>query len=181
MRFCANAIVIMGISGCGKSTLGHALAQSTGYRFIEGDDLHTAANITKMSSGTALTDEDRWPWLERVGDVLGTASETDGRVVSCSALKYAYRNYLRLRAPVPLLFVFPNLSIEIVRARLSRRQNHYMPQALLDSQLATLELPRPHERVLTLEGTPSPSQSVKQVMDFLSTMADSHPDTSPTN
>ncbi|HTN40157.1 MAG TPA: gluconokinase [Asticcacaulis sp.] len=171
----------MGISGCGKSTLGHALTKATGYRFIEGDDLHTTANIAKMSSGTSLTDEDRWPWLERIADVLGTASETEGVVVSCSALKYAYRDYLRLRAPAPLLFVFPNLSIEIVRARVRHRLNHYMPPVLLDSQWATLELPRPDERILTLDGAPSTAESVKLIMSYLSTMADSHPDTLPSN
>ena len=177
MTLQANAIVIMGISGCGKSTLGHALAEATGYRFIEGDNLHPAENIAKMSAGTALTDEDRWPWLERVADVLGNARESDGCIVSCSALKYAYRDYLRSRSRQPLLFVFPNLSVEVVRARLRVRSNHYMPPSLLDSQAATLELPRPDERVLTLNGTPSTAQSVNLVMGYLSTLADIQPDT----
>ena len=174
MTLPANAIVIMGISGCGKSTLGKALAEATGYRFIEGDDLHPADNITKMSSGIALTDEDRWPWLERVAQVLITADENDGCIVSCSALKYVYRDYLRSRATHPVLFVFPNISVEIVRARLRNRPNHYMPPSLLDSQLAILELPEPDERVLTLEGVPSTAQSVSLVMGYLSTLTELH-------
>jgi gluconokinase len=164
----ANAIVIMGISGCGKTTLGKGLAEATGYRFIEGDDLHPAENIAKMSAGIALTDDDRWPWLERVAEVLNTARADDGCIVSCSALRYAYRHLLRARSGERLLFVFPNVSTEIVRARLRNRPDHYMPPSLLDSQVATLELPRPDEAVLTIDGTATPDQSVTLVMGFLS-------------
>lgn len=174
MTLSAKAIVIMGVSGCGKSTLGNALAEATGYRFFEGDDLHPADNIARMSAGIALTDEDRWPWLERVADVLGHASEHDGRIVSCSALKYAYRHFLRERSQEALLFVFPNLPVEIVRNRLRNRPDHYMPPSLLDSQLAILEPPRPDERVLILDGTPSTAQSVSLVMGYLTTVAEIH-------
>lgn len=162
-----NAIVIMGISGCGKSTLGHALAAATGYRFIEGDDLHPAANVARMSAGIPLTDEDRWPWLARVADMLSPAEGDRGRIVSCSALKYAYRDFLRARLGDGLLFVFPNLSIDIVRDRLHKRPNHYMPVSLLESQVATLEMPKPSEHVLTINGTPSTHQSVDLIMGFL--------------
>ncbi len=168
MTLSANAIVIMGISGCGKSTLGQGLAAATGYRFVEGDDLHPAENIAKMTSGIALTDDDRWPWLEKVAEVLGTARDGDGCIVSCSALRYAYRHLLRMRSGERLLFVFPNVSTEIVRARLRNRPDHYMPPSLLDSQVATLELPRPDEPVLTLDGGAAPAQLVSLVMGFLS-------------
>jgi gluconokinase len=167
-----KAIVIMGISGCGKSTLGNALAEATCYRFIEGDDLHAPENIAKMSAGIALTDDDRWPWLERVADVLGTAGQSGGVIVSCSALKYAYRDFLRFRSQQPILFVFPNLPVEIVRARLRHRSDHYMPPSLVDSQLAILEPPRPDERVLILNGSPTTAQSVNLVMGYLSALTE---------
>jgi gluconokinase len=170
----AKAIVIMGISGCGKSTLGNALAEATSYRFVEGDDLHAADNIAKMSAGVPLTDDDRWPWLERVAAALNPAQGHDGCIVSCSALRYAYRQFLRDRSPNPLLFVFPNISVEIVRARLRDRPNHYMPPSLLDSQVAILEPPRPDERVLILEGAPSTAQSVGLIMGYLSTLTELH-------
>lgn len=167
MTLSATAIVIMGISGCGKSTLGKGLAEATGYRFIEGDDLHPAENVAKMSSGIALTDDDRWPWLERVAEELNTARAGDGCIVSCSALRYAYRHLLRARTGGRLLFVFPKVSIDIVRTRLRNRPNHYMPLSLLDSQMATLELPRPDEPVLTIDGTVTPAQAVALVLGFL--------------
>lgn len=168
MTLSANAIVIMGISGCGKSTLGRGLAEATGYRFVEGDDLHPAENIAKMSAGIALTDDDRWPWLERVAEVLRTAREGDGCIVSCSALRYTYRQLLKARSCERLLFVFPALSTDIVRVRLQNRPNHYMPPSLVDSQVATLELPRPDENVLTIDGAAHPSRCVDAVMGFLS-------------
>lgn len=167
MTLSASAIVIMGISGCGKSTLGKGLAEATGYRFVEGDALHPAENIAKMSAGIPLTDEDRWPWLERVADELKSAKAGNGCIVSCSALRYAYRNLLRTQSAKPLLFVFPKLSAEIVRFRLSNRPNHYMPLSLLDSQVATLELPRPDENILTIDGAAAPSRCVDLVMGYL--------------
>ncbi|ESQ86712.1 hypothetical protein ABAC460_22560 [Asticcacaulis sp. AC460] len=170
MTFSAHAIVIMGISGCGKTTLGKGLAEATGYRFVEGDDLHTAENVARMSAGIALTDDDRWPWLERIAEELKTAREGDGRVVSCSALRYAYRQLLRTRSGGPILFVFPKLSADIVRARLRNRPNHYMPPSLVDSQMATLELPRPDEHVLTIDGDADPARCVDLVMSYLSTV-----------
>ena len=174
MTLSAKAIVIMGVSGCGKSTLGQALSEATGYRFVEGDDLHPAANVAKMTQGIPLTDEDRWPWLHRVADVLAGTRNDEGCIVSCSALRYAYRHLLRVRSGEPLLFVFPKVSIEVVRARLRNRPDHYMPPSLVDSQMATLELPRPDEPVLTIDGAAPLPQSVALVMGFLSTMTELH-------
>lgn len=170
----ATAIVIMGISGCGKSTLGKGLAEASAYGFVEGDSLHPAENIARMSAGIALTDDDRWPWLERVAETLNATHEAGGRIVSCSALRRTYRDFLRARVKAPLLFVFPKVSIEVARVRLRNRPNHYMPVSLLDSQMATLELPDPDEPVLTLDGTVAPAQSVALVMGFLSAASDMH-------
>lgn len=174
MKLSAYAIIVMGISGSGKSTLGKGLAEATGYRFVEGDTLHSAENIAKMSAGIALTDDDRWPWLERIADELKTAKEGDGCIVSCSALRYAYRQFLKARLSTPLLFVFPELETDIIRARLRARLNHYMPLSLIDSQVATLERPRPDENVLTIDGAADPARCIGQVTDFLSASARTH-------
>lgn len=172
MTLSATAIVIMGVSGSGKSTLGKGLAEATGYRFIEGDELHPADNVAKMSAGIALTDEDRWPWLERVAEVLYAAQDGEGCIVSCSALRRSYRDLLRTRTGDRLLFIFPRVSPETLRARLKARPNHYMPPSLLDSQIATLELPATNEPVLTIDGTAPPAQCVDLVMGFLSIPAE---------
>ena len=170
MTLSASAIVIMGISGSGKSTLGHCLSEATGYRFVEGDDLHPSANVAKMSAGTALTDEDRWPWLERVAAVLKEAPDASGagRIVSCSALRRSYRDLLRSRVGDRLLFVFPQVSIDVVQTRLRNRADHYMPPSLLDSQVATLELPTPDEGVLMIDGEAGAARSVDLILGFLS-------------
>ncbi len=169
MTLSVTAIVIMGVSGSGKSTLGQRLAEATGYRFVEGDDLHPAANVAKMSAGIALTDEDRWPWLEQVADVLGAARPGEGCIISCSALRRAYRDFLRARTREHLLFVFPRVPVNILRARLRDRPNHYMPPRLLESQISTLEPPEPDERVLTIDGTMAPARAVAVIMGFLAT------------
>ena len=165
----------MGISGCGKSTLGKGLAEATGYRFVEGDDLHPAENVAKMSAGIPLTDDDRWPWLERVAEALNTGRDGDGCIVSCSALRRRYRDLLRARTGDRIVFVFPKVSAAVARDRLSRRPNHYMPQSLLDSQMATLELPGSDEPVLTVDGAATRAQLVDLVMGFLSTPIDIPP------
>jgi len=170
---------MMGISGCGKSTLGKALADVTGYRFVEGDDLHPAENIAKMSAGIPLTDEDRWPWLERVADALNATREGEGCIVSCSALRRIYRDALRRRTHDRLLFVFPKVPIDVVRTRLRNRPDHYMPLSLLDSQMATLEPPEPDEHVLTIDGAAAPARCVDLIMGFLSTPGDLQPKARP--
>jgi len=141
-------IVVMGVSGCGKTSVGKLLASHLGYRFVEGDSRHPASNIEKMTAGVALEDEDRWPWLQTLGDELAVVEET---VISCSALKRSYRTLLRARAGRPLSFIFLQGDRSTLAARLSGRKDHYMPLALLDSQLATLELPLGERDVVTIE------------------------------
>lgn len=164
----------MGVSGSGKSTLGKGLAAATGYRFTEGDSLHPPENVAKMSAGIPLTDDDRWPWLERVAETLNTSRDGGGSIVSCSALRRIYRDLLRARTDHRLVFVFPKVPIEVLRIRMRNRTNHYMPPSLLDSQMATLELPQPDEPILTIDGTATPAQSVDLVMGFLSGIMDIH-------
>lgn len=132
-------LVVMGVSGCGKSTVALALAAALDGVFIDADDLHPAANVAKMSAGVALTDEDRMPWLRRVAEAMA-AQSADGRlaVVACSALRRKYRDALR-EAGADVFFVHLDGSPELLAARMSARAEHFMPPALLTSQLATLE------------------------------------------
>jgi carbohydrate kinase (thermoresistant glucokinase family) len=128
-------IVVMGVSGCGKSSVGIALADALGARFIDGDDLHPAANKAKMSAGIPLDDDDRWPWLDLVSKALAEDAST---VVACSALKRSYRERILAGAP-NTFFIHLDGSREILEQRLGNRTGHFMPATLLDSQLATLE------------------------------------------
>ncbi|OCJ16361.1 gluconokinase [Rhizobium sp. AC44/96] len=141
-------IVVMGVSGCGKTSVGKMLASQLGYRFVEGDSRHPESNVAKMSSGVALSDDDRWPWLEVLGEELAAM---EGTVISCSALKKSYRDLLRLRAGRPITFIFLQGDRATLAARMSGRKAHYMPLSLLDSQFATLELPRGERDVVTIE------------------------------
>lgn len=162
-------VVVMGVSGCGKSTVGERLATYLGASFIEGDSLHSAENVEKMRSGIPLTDSDRWPWLDEIGARLASSAAT---VVSCSALKRSYRERLREVAWQPITFVFLQGTRALLAARLAERKGHYMPLALLDSQLATLELPSGEADVLTIEIDQSLERIVALAMTTLAIRAD---------
>jgi gluconokinase len=152
----------MGVSGCGKSSLGFALAAALGWRFVEGDTLHPQQNIAKMAAGVALNDADRWPFLQQVAHVIVTAPNP-GIVVTCSALKRAYRDYIRAAAG-EVTFVLPTLNVAQLRARLTQRQNHFMPPSLLESQIADLQMPGADERVICIDGTLSTADQVAYVL-----------------
>ena len=138
-------IVVMGVSGCGKSTLAARLAKQLLLDMVDGDDLHLPQSVAKMRAGMALQDEDRWPWLERIGQCLASpAPSLRGRVVACSALRRVYRDRIRAHAP-QVLFVFLDGSAETIGRRLAGRVGHYMPAQLLASQLSTLEKPAADE------------------------------------
>jgi gluconokinase len=132
-----RGVVVMGVSGSGKSTIGALLASRLGWDFIDGDDLHSVANIRKMSAGTPLEDTDRWEWLDAVGDCFALP-RTSGLVIACSALRRAYRRRILTRAPTT---VFVQLSADeaLLAGRLAERAHHFMPPQLLTSQLAALE------------------------------------------
>lgn len=158
----ARVFVVMGSTGCGKSTVGQALAHRIEAVFIEGDDHHTPENKAKMASGTPLSDADRWPWLSHLSDTLSSA---DGPVVlSCSALKKQYRQFITDKVGEPVLFVYMHGSKETLAKRLSARQGHFMNTTLLDSQLATLEIPDSTEFSIQI----SIDQSIDNIMDELS-------------
>ena len=146
----APRLIIMGVSGCGKSTVGQRLAQRIGVPFLEGDSLHPPRNVALMAAGTPLTDEDRAGWLDTIATRLSSLGPEEGLVVSCSALKRAYRDRLRLATP-DLRFVHLHGDRALLAERLQARRHDYMPPTLLDSQLRTLEIPTSDEAVLTLD------------------------------
>ncbi|WP_230977774.1 gluconokinase [Microbacterium oxydans] len=128
-------IVVMGVSGAGKTTVGRDLAHRLGVSFIDADDLHGSENVAKMAAGIPLDDDDRWPWLDRVGVALAA---DPGVVIACSALKRRYRDRLRASAP-DTVFVHLDAPKERVTEQATARRGHFMPPALLASQLQTLE------------------------------------------
>lgn len=128
-------LVVMGVSGSGKSAVGQSLATLLGISFVDGDDLHPSANRQKMASGIPLTDEDRWPWLEVIGQTLQDAAPV---VIACSALKRIYRDRIREVAP-DSYFILLQVPEEELEKRMRSRANHFMPPSLLRSQIDLLE------------------------------------------
>ncbi|MCA6093041.1 gluconokinase [Streptomyces sp. SCA3-4] len=149
-----HVIVVMGVAGTGKTTVGPLVADALGVPYAEGDDFHPAANIAKMSAGVPLDDADREPWLDAIGDWARDRAERGG-VVSCSALKRAYRDRLRAAAP-PGTVVFLHLTgdRELIGARMAARRGHFMTTRLLDSQFATLEPLDADEAGIRVDVTP---------------------------
>ncbi len=159
-----GAVVVMGVASCGKTTLGEALAAHFGLPFVEGDRLHSPESVAKMSAGIALTDEDRWPWLGRVGYAL--AGDT-ACVASCSALKRSYRDAIRAHAKRDVAFVHLHGAREVLAARIAGRKGHFMPASLLDSQLKTLEMPGVDETSATVDIALSFAGQLDQAIGFL--------------
>ncbi|MEM7442240.1 MAG: gluconokinase [Pseudomonadota bacterium] len=129
--------VIMGVAGCGKTSVGQALAGTLGATYLDGDDLHPAANVAKMASGQPLTDDDRWPWLDLVGDRLGQSSSNI--LIGCSALRRVYRDRIRDGAGTAVIFLHLKGAQEVIERRMQARKDHFMPVSLLRSQFETLE------------------------------------------
>lgn len=147
--------VVMGVSGCGKTTIGTALARALAVPFVEGDDFHPPENVERMAAGIPLTDADRGGWLRALAGQLREArARGAGLVMSCSALKRAYRDVLRDGDP-DVRFIVLDGPREVIAERLASRAGHYMPPSLLDSQLATLEKPGPGEDVWLCDLTDS--------------------------
>jgi len=145
-------IVVMGVSAAGKSVVGAALARRLGAPFLDGDEFHPLANKDKMREGIALTDDDRWPWLNALGCALGETARKNGQVVgACSALRRSYRDHLRTAAGEPILFAFLHGDAATLEQRIRSRRHEYMNPALLASQLATLEPPTPDENAIPID------------------------------
>lgn len=171
----AQAIIIMGVSGSGKSTLASLLSQQLGCPFFEGDSFHSEANVAKMRAGVPLSDADRWPWLDTLGEAIGKAVLQQGVVVAaCSALKRSYRDRLRAAIGATTSFVLLEVGREELVRRLGNRPGHYMPASLIDSQLAILESPGADERAVMIDSTLPPAQEADRVLRWLTL------DTTPT-
>ncbi|MFE7750019.1 gluconokinase [Streptomyces sp. NPDC057428] len=149
-----HVVVVMGVAGTGKTTIGPLLADRLGVPYAEGDDFHPPANIAKMSAGTPLEDDDRWPWLDAIGRWANGRAGLGG-VVSSSALKRVYRDRLRAEAP-DALFLHLTGDRALVEHRMAGRKGHFMPTALLDSQFATLQPLQEDESGVSVDvsGTP---------------------------
>jgi gluconokinase len=155
-------IIIFGVSGAGKTTVGELLARELGWHFHEADDLHSLGNIEKMHRGAPLKDDDRWPWLENLRELIKRCvAANESAVLACSALKRVYRKHLRVSAEVELVFLRGDYAL--VAEQLRHRRGHFMNRGLLRSQFADLEEPEPEEDITTIELGRPPHELVKEI------------------
>jgi carbohydrate kinase (thermoresistant glucokinase family) len=165
--------VIMGVSGSGKTTVSALLAAALGCQFQEGDDLHPAANVEKMHSGTPLTDADRLPWLRKIAEEIdGWRARGESGVLTCSALKRSYRDII-IGDRSDLVLVYLKGSHDLIHRRMVARHEHFMPVALLDSQFATLQEPTLDEHPITVDVGGSPIEIVSEIVCQLEERQDS--------
>jgi gluconokinase len=159
-------VVLMGVSGAGKTTIGVRLAERTGATFADADDYHPKANKDKMAAGQPLNDADRQPWLETLNGLLrGWYEVGSSGVLACSALKAKYRETLSAGMPEGVVkFVMLDGSKELIAERLASRQHEYMNPKLLDSQLATLEVP---QDALRLVNDKTPDEIVDEILVYV--------------
>jgi gluconokinase len=152
------AVVVMGVSGSGKTTVADLVAKRLGWPFIEGDRLHPKANVEKMRQGIPLTDADRAPWLDRIGEELKRwAAEGQSGVLTCSALKRVYRDRIRFARP-DVRFIYVRGSEALIQSRVAARHHEYMPASLLSSQFEALEEPAPDEQAVAVDASLSPEE-----------------------
>jgi gluconokinase len=155
------ALVLMGVSGSGKSTIAEQLAERLSWSYEDGDKFHPPANVAKMSAGHALTDEDRWPWLQAIADEIDRICKAGQHaVIACSALKRAYRDVL-IHGRTDVRIIFLEGTKDVIARRLAQRKGHFMPPDLLDSQFKTLEAPEAAENPVTV----SIDASVEAIVD----------------
>jgi gluconokinase len=164
-------VILAGVSGSGKTTVGRLLAGRLGWPFADGDSFHPAANVAKMAAGIPLTDDDRWPWLAAIAAWIDERIAAGGSgVVTCSALKRRYRDFLLEGRPDARL-VFLDVSRDEDLARLQARSGHFFPARLLDSQFGDLEPPVPAEGALVLAARGSPEVLVGEIISGLGLIA----------
>jgi gluconokinase len=155
-------VIVLGVSGAGKTTVGKLLANELGWPFVEADDFHPAANVEKMRSGHPLTDEDRWPWLERLREqIKRSLAAGENAMLACSALKRKYRDHLRVNSDVK--FVFLRGDYVLIEKQLRHRRGHFMNPDLLQSQFDALEEPQPDEHVLMIELGRTPQEIANEI------------------
>ena len=169
-----TALVVMGTAGAGKTRVGEALAAALDVRFAEGDAFHPASNVAQMAAGVPLTDENRQGWLLALATELRNARERDeGVVLTCSALRRRYRDVLR-SGDDSVRFIVLQGEATLLRERLIARSGHFMPASLLDSQLATMELPTPDEGAWVFDVRQSPDELVAAILAQLHGASDTH-------
>ena len=172
------AVVVMGVSGCGKSTIGALLASRLRWEFEDADWFHPASNVDKMHSGIALTDEDRWPWLDAVASWIDQTRRSGGHgVIACSALKRRYRDVLiGDRADVRLVYLRGDEAL--IARRIATRHEHFMPRSLLHSQFEVLEEPGLDESPITVSIEPQPREIVARILSAMNIAKDALPEQS---
>src|SRR6516225_247216 len=162
-----SVVGVMGVSGCGKTTIAGMLAHRLNWIFEEGDWLHPPSNVEKMHAGVPLTDEDRWSWLHGIAAWIDATRRVGNHgTVACSALKRAYRDILVGERP-DVRIVYLKGERDLIARRMAARDGHFMPPALLDSQFATLEEPRPDEHPIVVSIVPHPRQIVEEIVKRL--------------
>ena len=170
MTTTAPVLVFMGVASTGKSTVAAMLAGRLGWDFEEGDDLQTAANVEKMAAGHALDDDDRWPWLDRIAEWIDERiAAGEPGIVTCSALKRSYRDVLRRDS---VTFVHFAGDRELILERMLRREGHFMPTTLLDSQFATLEAIGDDEKSIEVSIDQTPQEQAAEIASRLRLVAD---------
>jgi len=165
--------IVMGVSGCGKTTVGRLLARELGCEFLDADDFHPEANVAKMAKGVALTDDDRWPWLDAIVAAMHERAARRARaVIACSALKEAYRDRLcrGMDAVDEVRIVYLKGDTATIAPRLASRSDHYMPASLLDSQFAALEEPG---NAIVVDIRQPTDEQVRQIAAALQSTSDS--------
>jgi len=162
------AVVVMGVSGAGKSTVGKIIASNLGCPFRDADSFHPKANIEKMSRGEALTDGDRWPWLEAIAAFIAEHRAAGTTcVVTCSALKRVYRDIVTAKQSADVRLVYLKGEFDLIAARLAARKGHFMPPALLKSQFDALEEPAADEHAVAVSIDATPEEIARRVMSAL--------------
>jgi gluconokinase len=166
-------IVFMGVCGCGKTTLAEKTAAYLACgEVVEADRYHSPETKEKMRSGIPLTDEDRWPWLDRLNQAMRDAT-AEWTVVTCSALKRGYRERLARGLEGQIRFILLDAPKSLLLERLGKRQHEYMPISLLDSQLATLERPGVDEPVTTVSTEGTEEETLKKIREAISSLKQS--------
>jgi gluconokinase len=163
-----SAVVVMGVSGAGKSTVGQLIAAQLGAPFRDADSFHPPANVTKMSSGQPLTDEDRWPWLRAIAAWIAEHRAAGTTcVVTCSALKRVYRDIVTDSQRADVRIVYLKGDFQLIAARLAARKGHFMPPALLKSQFDTLQEPAADEHAIVAPIDATPEEIAARAVEDL--------------
>ncbi|PCJ94200.1 MAG: gluconate kinase [Flavobacteriaceae bacterium] len=152
----------MGVSGCGKTTIGTLLSKELNIPFYDGDDFHPEVNVKKMEAGNALNDRDRHDWLVRLNELA--IEHPDGAIIACSSLKEAYRSILCNNIENRVVWIHLKGTFKEISERMSKRENHYMPSSLLQSQFDVLEAP---DNGITVDITKPPDQMIEGILNQL--------------